>query len=326
MCFTIPVTKSIYARSVGLDVTGACINPKLPLREWTKWGWRYGGYITPEIVDRNSPGFPDESSLMNIVEATEFLSSNADDYFNNMISSYTNFLTFGIDTIQSYDDQGNGSCFFLRTPKTLLLVTAAHVFDEFKNAKSKDRNVKAFVGDYQFPLEERLISTGRKENDPSSVDIATFSMKEDELKLLSDKSAIEYWPPEPPIEGNGIAFAGFPGKEIRRTKEGIGYGYYIAAALAKRVTDRQIEIDLRHRDLSEHIVSERTPHPGYKVGGMSGGPVFTMAFKKESKIIFLILGGVIAEQSNLHSDTLFAERADFIRADGSIRRLAKSWR
>jgi hypothetical protein len=210
--------------------------------------------------------------------------------------------------------------FFLRTPKKLLLVTASHVFTEFMTAKSKDRNVKAFVGEHEFPLEERLISTGRKGNDPRNVDIATFSIKDEELRLLSGKSAIEYWPLEPPLEGKGIAFAGFPVTEMRRSKHEIGYGYYIATALAKRVTDRQIEIDLRHRDLSEHIISGSIPHPGYKVGGMSGGPVFTVAYKKESGIIFLILGGVIAEQSELQSDTLFAERADFIRADGSIRR------
>jgi hypothetical protein len=276
--------------------------------------------MTPKIVDGNTSGFPDENPLMNIVEAAEFLRSDAGDYFSHMILSYTTFLTFGIDTIQSYEDRGNGSCFFLRTPKRLLLVTASHVFTEFVNAKFEDRNVKAFVGEHEFPLEERLISTGRKANDPSSVDIATFSIKDEELRLLSGKSAIEYWPPGPPIEGKGIAFAGFPGTEMRRTKGGIGYGYYIATALAKRVTDRQIEIDLRHRDLSEHIVSGSIPHPGYKVGGMSGGPVFTIAFKKESGIILLILGGVIAEQSELQSDTLFAERADFIRADGSIRR------
>jgi hypothetical protein len=67
--------------------------------------------MTPKIVDGTS-GFPEENPLMNIVEATEFLSSDAGDYFGRMILFYTTFLTFGVDTIQSYKDQGNGSCFF----------------------------------------------------------------------------------------------------------------------------------------------------------------------------------------------------------------------
>ncbi len=276
-----------------------------------------------DTPDKNMPGFPDEESLMSLEEATRLLKADFGSVLNQTIISYSNFVTFGnFDEAGEYQLRGNGSCFFLRTPRRLMVITAAHVFDGIVKAKKENPKAVASIGSMVFDFEERLIATGKsgEPDDPSDVDIATFDLTETELKKLSNKMALEYWPPYPPTEGHGIAFVGYPAQEIIQKRNGTrSFAFYVGTSLVKRVTDRQLEIDLGHRNLSDALVYGKVPQPGYNTGGMSGGPVLTMKHHRKTGFMLFILGGVIAG-GRFETDTILAERADCIRSDGSIRR------
>lgn len=259
-----------------------------------------------------------DNPLMDLDEATCLLSGEFGKCLTETLISYATFITFGLlSPSGSYTYFGNGSGFFLRTPEKLMFVTAAHVFDSFIHYRKDHPEAVFFVGSHAFPIEERLIATGRT-GQPNDVDIATFEISERELRHVFKKAATEYWPPNPPPEGCCLSFIGFPAQEIVRFNGSYGYGPYTGLVSAKYLTDRQIEIDTGHRDLSDAIVRGISPDINYSTGGMSGGPVFTVSYKVTSGIMFLRLGGVISEGRH-ERDQLFAERADSIRANGSIR-------
>jgi hypothetical protein len=127
------------------------------------------------------------------------------------------------------------------------------------------------------------------------VDIATFDFGIRDLERLRGKVALEFWPPKPPREGTGIVLAGFLGQEIVTDDVGRRFGFYVASCLASQVTERHIQIDLGHGDLSDALVFGKMPYPGYDTGRMSGGPVFSLRHHRKTGLLLFTLGGVIAE-------------------------------
>jgi len=210
----------------------------------------------------------------------------------------------------------NGSIFFLDCGEGLFAVTADHVYQAYLKQKEKSPNIVCQILNLSFKPEERRIDSD------ADFDIATFRISKDEVEkvgkaiLMGNQSA---WPPKPPQEGKGVFFAGFPGKE--RLQEGprkINFGIFHGACVATSVSERQISVQVEHKDLVDTgfgIAPEN-----YDLGGLSGAPLLTLVEHKG--VMSWRLGGVIR---SAHPEwAIFkATRADCILMNGRLR--VDSW-
>lgn len=260
---------------------------------------------------------PDNPHRMSFDEANTLLQGDFGDVLREGILSHTTFIAFG--SAKNGQFLGCGSGTLLRTPVRLVLVTCAHVYKAIIEAKAVDQSVETTVGGVAIDLESRLIESGAS-GDPDDVDIATFEISDLEIaSMAGKKSAASYWPPQVPGEHRPVLIAGFPRTEIQQTRSSTGFGFFFMLTGTKRVTDRQIIIDLAFDDMHWAIIRGSEARPGYETGGLSGGPVFSLLQKRSTGIILWALGGIISE-GNYETDTLTCEPADRIRANGSIRR------
>ena len=151
----------------------------------------------------------------------------------------------------------------------------------------------------------------------TKVDIATLSITERELGKIA-KHPIAYWPPAPPDnDDRGVLLAGYPATEIVMEGPRTGsFGIYAASAVAQRTTDWQLSCKVEWNYVQGIPELGGLPPRGFDTGGMSGGPVFTI--REQNGILSFPLAGVISEGQPAW-DTIIADRADFIRADGSVR-------
>jgi hypothetical protein len=207
----------------------------------------------------------------------------------------------------------NGTCFFIRTPRRLLVVTARHVVDGFRTAKATDSSTICQIGNLRVDPLERLVAAGEK------ADIATLDLTESELERI-DKVPITLWPPDPPDGDNrGVLFAGFPAAGIitHEYSRRRGFGIYAGSGIAQRVTELQLSCTTEWEESFAPPIGLGTlPPRNYNTGGMSGGPILTI--RERHGVMSFPLAGVISE-GRTETDTIVAERADAIRADGTIR-------
>jgi hypothetical protein len=172
----------------------------------------------------------------------------------------------------------NGTAFFLNAGEGVFGVTAAHVVIEcFRDCRS-DAFLGCFVGGkdgrtVEIKLNERIID-GSPE-----VDIATFHFSGDEVKHIGHSVLTGFqkeWPPILPLQGRGVAYAGFPGKERRvLAPRQISFGVIAATGAATSVHENGISIQLE-RDKLVLAFGESIPPENFDFGGISGGPVITI--------------------------------------------------
>jgi len=150
----------------------------------------------------------------------------------------------------------------------------------------------------------------------TKADIATLSVSERELETIA-KHPIAYWPPAPPDDDDrGVLLAGYPATEIvKKGPRTSSFGTYAASAIAQRTTEWQLSCRVEWNYVQGMPELGGLPPRGFDTGGMSGGPVFTI--RERDGILSFPLAGVISEGQPAW-DTIIADRADFIRADGSI--------
>jgi hypothetical protein len=204
----------------------------------------------------------------------------------------------------------NGSAFFVRTPRALFGVTAAHVVHQFLLDKAARPQLTCCLLDSDGPLDfpRDLIAVG------TTVDIATFRAN-DELVARLGKQAITAWPPGTPNVGKGIFYAGFPGQVRNRTgTHEFSFGLCPGAGIADDVLDREIVSNLHREDLVDTL-GNGLPPEGFEFGGMSGGPVLAVI---ETGLISWKLAGVISRGSTLAGGTLISARATCLQDDGTL--------
>lgn len=201
----------------------------------------------------------------------------------------------------------SGSAFVVQTPMGYFGVTAGHVYDSYLKAREQNSKVRCHLGrntNVIFDLKDRLISRGR------GVDIATFFVKSREISQISIRP-INQWPPLIPERNDLIVLGGYPGAD-RSHDPGrkLDFGLFSHVGIVSDIHNTRLTCSL---DLSR--CHGRVPPSSYPTGGMSGGPV--MAMLNYWDLDTWHLAGVICEGVPAF-DVLFAERADLIRANGSI--------
>jgi hypothetical protein len=157
----------------------------------------------------------------------------------------------------------SGTVTFVRTPKRLMAITAAHVIRSYEETHAAATwPLHLQVMNAWLNLEVIDIS--------DDLDLATLAIDD---KLLSrigkDVEPLSTWPPRVPQEGRGILLAGYPGADRLQPKPmEVEWRLFPALGVAWRVLRDQIT-----------WVAERDPDiktdlpPEHWLGGISGGPL-----------------------------------------------------
>ncbi|MCW9012291.1 MAG: hypothetical protein OQL06_00795 [Gammaproteobacteria bacterium] len=213
----------------------------------------------------------------------------------------------------------NGTAFVLNTGEHTFVVTAAHVYESYIEAKEEGKATNCQLSNIDFYLEERRISDKTSE----SMDIATFSITEEEIKSLNIcvlHGSQETWPPTRPNEGEAIVVAGYPGIErIEEKKQEYNFGLHCFNTPASSISERHIGCSFE-RQYWVDIFGNGLPEKLYNLGGISGAPAITLE-KSESGIVSWRLVGVVyqAEASETLGEILLIHHAGYINPDGTVR-------
>jgi len=205
----------------------------------------------------------------------------------------------------------NGSGFFLRVDGPTLLVTAAHVIREYERDRQKyGAEVKAQVMDVGFEPMKHLIDID------DALDVATIKVPEN-LPQRVDKWCYQRqanrWPPDPPMEGRGLFFVGFPALHRKEIGErAIEWGLHGGLLTATSVKDSFVVSQL-DRSYLEPLAGLAPPPLNPWLGGMSGAPGWTLTQTGWR------LAGVLYEYSKDY-ELFYFRRADAIRPDGTLAR------
>lgn len=242
--------------------------------------------------------------------AKKLLAGDYGEQLQRIIASHMSYVTFGLQG-SPIAALRKATCFFVKSSVRTFGVTAKHVIGGVNAAKAERPQTICQVGNRLLDIAERQISEGDR------ADIATFEISEDEV-LQMGKIPVTLWPPDPPTnDDSGVLIAGYPAKavEVVGEQEAI-FGIYAATAVAQRVTDWQITMRVEWNNIQDQVQLGRRPPKNFDTGGMSGGPV--LSIRNRRGIQSFPLAGVISE-GHLETDTFVAERADYIRANGTIR-------
>jgi hypothetical protein len=204
----------------------------------------------------------------------------------------------------------NGTAFFVKTPRKVFAVTAAHVVRGFMEHKAQVPDAVCGLLDSETPidLERDLIAMGRR------VDIATFQVSERAIAKLG-KQPITAWPPRTPQVGKGVVYAGFPGMARERTApREFAFGLVSGATVADSVSETRIISVVDQGDLQDPL-GHGLPPSDFEFGGMSGGPMLAVI---ETGLLSWALAGVITDGGSFLGGMLFADRATCIQDDGTI--------
>ena len=204
--------------------------------------------------------------------------------------SYVSYIRWEAPSILR-SDLTNGSIFFLDICGRLLAVTAAHVFNGYLADKRRLARTICHVGNTQFDPERRLVGLG------SNVDIATFDFTYDDLRKLGKQAMVitdaQQWPPPHPFPGQAAFFGDLPGaSRIWLNWRSVSFGLYTASPRINSTSDRQITCPFE-RDLWIDVTGRGLPPSGFKLGGLSGGPLLIPS--DTNGVGDFYSGGVISE-------------------------------
>ena len=206
--------------------------------------------------------------------------------------------------------RANGTLTYVRSNERTFGVTAHHVFAAYLE-QTDEPGITLQLGDAPFTVD--LIASSPE------LDLVTLSLPPG----IADAVHKDIMPvplPRPgdePQEGRGIMLAGFVGED-RREGPGplVGWGMLAAIGVARRVTQKQITWMVeRERNIDTHAFPVNK-----ELGGISGGPLIAWFEKAGGLLSFHSLAGIIVE-ANSTIENVVAIRAEYIRADGTLRPL-----
>jgi hypothetical protein len=203
----------------------------------------------------------------------------------------------------------SGSAFFVDTGTAMFGITAKHVYDAFEEEANLDPSLVCWFYNYPFvDLRARLISKGRE------CDVATFEILPSEITRLDRRAAP--WPPSIPPKGKSVVFAGFPGIGKRVSESGtLTFGMFKSMTNVDSLSERDISLVRPPDDQVTDVDGKGLPPHDIDLGGMSGGPVFTVL--DGAGIVSWALAGVIYEYG-VAFEIIKSVRADIIGKDGFI--------
>lgn len=194
-----------------------------------------------------------------------------------------------------------------------LAITCQHVVAEAIEPLANGEQKRFQIGGCVIDLNERLVHQSEE------LDIATIRLETGELEEVVNSHEIgalvftpASWPPEPPKDGDAIAFGGFPGS-LREAKDfnEIEFGSWsTGGAIVNSSSDRQF---LTHFERENWLVAFGNPHGLALVdlGGMSGGPAFAL------RGMHWDLVGIVKEYHEAY-DAMFFASLRWVRSNGTI--------
>lgn len=206
-----------------------------------------------------------------------------------------------------------GSAVLVDLGKGPIAITCQHVVAEAMKPLPNGEKKRFQVGGHVFDLNSRLIDQSEE------LDIATVQVDPKELPLVLNTEEIgalvfkpASWPPEPPKDGDVIAFGGLPGSLRNITDfDEIEFGSWsTGGAIVNSSSDRQF---LTHFERENWLVAFGNPHGLNLVdlGGMSGGPAFIL------RGMHWDLVGIVKEYHEVY-DAMFFASLRWVQSDGSI--------
>ncbi len=214
----------------------------------------------------------------------------------------------------------NGSASLVDFGHSIFVVTAAHVYREYCEAKRTAVEIGCQLGDVLLDPEERLIACH------DDLDIATFRVCADEIRKIGKSIATlgpPIWAPLNPLVRKFVFFAGFPAETRWITQErDFATVPYFATTPITSVTDRQITCRF-DRDRMIDFSGGGLPPVGYDIGGVSGGPMLMPTLVGDGAVEGIVwrFAGVVVEAS-VGPDVMFGQvvavRGHYIQPDGQI--------
>lgn len=249
---------------------------------------------------------------MNQAEATALLKGEFGKVLLKNMINYVTSVAWGEFSGGDFKIDNNGTAFFLNLGAGPFFVTAAHVYEGYLLAKSKNPNLRCVLGSVEIDLEARCKGfLGSK-----VVDIATFHIEPNELEQT--KKHICYGSSKRVVEGSAVLIGGFPGREREKVDaQEYSFGLYAALTAVNSSSDRHFGCVLDRASWVDTL-GQGLPDVGYDMGGMSGGPAFLFQESAEG-VITWDLAGVIYNSSTAIGEVLFCYHSEFIEQDGSLR-------
>lgn len=223
----------------------------------------------------------------------------------------------------------NGTCFFLDTGHAVFGVTARHVIEQFRKDRQNHRVLTTQIStDPGVSID--FDGTNGIIDEEEIIDIATFRVERGQIER-SGKTALRGhqadWPPQPPQQGRGIYYSGYPEIETIWPKpDEINFGAAPASGVATSVSDQNISTQIERQHLTAAL-GKGIPPENYDFSGLSGGPMLTVV---QGALRSWRLAGVIIQGPNNRDDpdrpaiagleVIRARRADFINPDGTLNR------
>ena len=192
------------------------------------------------------------------------------------------------------------------------------MYEDYITAKEYGKVSICQLSNIEFELEERRISNNKSE----SMDIATFSISEEDIQSV-DKNVLHgsqsVRPPPEPNEGEAVIVVGYPGIErLKEKAKNYSFGLHCFNTPVTSVSgrhfgcsfDRKYWIDVFGKGLPEEL---------YSLGGISGAPALALE-KSQEGIVSWKLAGVVyeAKVSETLGEILLVHHAKFINSDGTV--------
>jgi hypothetical protein len=249
---------------------------------------------------------PPEDHPLTIERAKELINGELGDTYRGILSRSCAPIYWHQRRATSAEILNSGTVTFVRTPKRLLAVTAAHVVRCYEKTHA--------AATWPLHLQVMNAALNLELIDISdNLDLATLAIDD---KLLSrvgkEIEPLSSWPPRVPQEGRGILLAGYPGMDKLQPKPmEVNWGLFTALGVAWRVFDDQITwVADRNPDIQTDL-----PHEHW-LGGIIGGPLIGL-FESANRLVHHVLSGIII-QVHQELEKVIARRAKFICDDGSI--------
>ena len=217
----------------------------------------------------------------------------------------------------------NGTVSLLELPKGKFLITNFHVWDEFRNRRTTDKNCKVgLTGEGLVrPID---ISDASVVSESQELDLCVLSYPPERIEAIGKEFFRPLnWPPTRMSEGEDVCFTGFPG--VRRSVEEIQHPHInesisvlwhesvILWMHAEGISDRKVRMRFTNPN-PETIQLSKKEIGEYRWGGMSG----SLVYRKDSALSRFVPCGILHAAGNGKNATFFATHLDFIHDDGTI--------
>jgi len=191
----------------------------------------------------------------------------------------------------------SGSASLLRLGGTHMALTCHHVLEGYRDRLKADASTIFQLGDCKLDPVKQLKAESEK------LDFALVELHEGQAQEIAEGKGDfgtyfiepDPWPPQPVVEGDFVAFGGFPG-ELRRAVSfnEMSFGSYSSGA--SRVTLVRDEYIVCQFEREHWVQRKFEPEPA-TIRGMSGGPAFALRKSAATGIITYEFVGHVYEFS-----------------------------